>query len=73
VTVAIVPIKSLTHAKSRLAPYLTAAERQELVVQLLRHTVDVLRGVQTLEQIAVVSPTFMGWKTMSCSYRTPVV
>jgi len=60
VTVAIVPIKSLTHAKSRLAPYLSVPERQELVVQLLRHTVDVLRAVQTLEQIVVVSPDIHG-------------
>jgi len=51
-----VPIKSLSEAKSRLAPYLSVVERQELVVHLLRHTVDVLRGVQTLEQIVVVSP-----------------
>lgn len=50
------PVKSLSEAKSRLAPYLSVVERQELVVRLLRHTVDVLRAVRVLERIVVVSP-----------------
>ena len=50
------PVKSVSEAKSRLAPYLSVVERRELVVYLLRHTVGVLRAVQALEQIVVVSP-----------------
>jgi hypothetical protein len=33
---AIVPVKSLAQAKSRLAPYLSSSEREELVLDLER-------------------------------------
>lgn len=53
---ALVPVKTLTAAKSRLATHLSAAQRETLVLDMLHHVLDVLRKSELLEQIAVVSP-----------------
>ncbi|MBN1259601.1 MAG: NTP transferase domain-containing protein, partial [Anaerolineae bacterium] len=52
---AIVPVKPLYHAKSRLAAVLDTAQRQALVVALLRHTLSVLAQVDELATVLVVS------------------
>ena len=53
---ALVPVKTLTAAKSRLAAHLSAAERETLVLDMLHHVLSVLLNSKLLEQIAVVSP-----------------
>ncbi len=53
---ALIPVKTLSEAKSRLAPYLTQHQRATLVLDMLRHVIDVLRGSKSLETISVVSP-----------------
>ena len=52
---AVIPIKALEKAKTRLAPVLSLEERQKLVVQLFEHTVQELADWPLLEGILVVS------------------
>jgi 2-phospho-L-lactate guanylyltransferase len=52
---ALVPVKTLTAAKGRLAPYLTPPQRARLVLAMLQHVVETLRDSHLLEQITVVS------------------
>jgi 2-phospho-L-lactate guanylyltransferase len=42
ITRALIPLKRLDQAKSRLAPVLTPAERRALVLQMVRHVIDVV-------------------------------
>jgi 2-phospho-L-lactate/phosphoenolpyruvate guanylyltransferase len=51
----IVPVKKLAAAKSRLAPALSAKERRLLARRLLDHTLKVLRNLNGIEGIIVVS------------------
>jgi 2-phospho-L-lactate guanylyltransferase len=51
---AIVPVKHLTAAKSRLAPVLSLPRRRELVCSLLIHTLNALTKVHGIEGILVV-------------------
>jgi 2-phospho-L-lactate guanylyltransferase len=51
---AIVPVKPLARAKSRLAPLLTPEQRQELSRSLLRHTLRVLGRVEELDGALVI-------------------
>lgn len=53
---ALVPVKALHEAKSRLAPYLSEAERMQLVMQMLRHVLHTLQASEQFERINVVSP-----------------
>jgi 2-phospho-L-lactate guanylyltransferase len=53
--VALVPVKSLVLAKSRLAPYMPLEQREMLVLDMLEHVLHVLHSCSTLEQVAVVS------------------
>ncbi len=52
---AIVPVKPLRAAKSRLAPVLSDEAREELSRSLLIHTLEVLNQVLAIERILVVS------------------
>ncbi|PKO13092.1 MAG: 2-phospho-L-lactate guanylyltransferase [Chloroflexi bacterium HGW-Chloroflexi-10] len=52
---AIIPMKALAKAKTRLAPVLTLEERRQLVVQLFEHTLQELAGWPILEGVLVVS------------------
>jgi 2-phospho-L-lactate guanylyltransferase len=52
---AIVPVKALSHGKSRLASFLSLQERQELNIHLLAHTLETLRAVSEIEQVLVIS------------------
>ncbi len=52
---ALVPVKPLSLAKSRLAPYLSLEQRATLVLDMLEHVLRVLRSCTTIEQVAVVS------------------
>lgn len=52
---ALIPVKSLATAKSRLAPYLSQHQREKLVLDMLHHVVQTLRQSELLEQISVVS------------------
>lgn len=53
---ALVPVKRLVDAKSRLAPALPPEARARLVLTMLHRTLMVLAGVPGLAQIAVVTP-----------------
>jgi len=53
---AVIPIKALTEAKSRLMSRLSPVERRELVVSLARRTLLLLRTSGLFGRIAVVTP-----------------
>ena|SRR5207248_8285469 len=53
---ALIPVKSLSEAKSRLADHLTLRQRRNLVLDMLHHVLRVLRESNLLEHVAVVSP-----------------
>jgi 2-phospho-L-lactate guanylyltransferase len=53
---AIIPVKTLSEAKSRLAPHLTRYERERLALDMLRHVVQTLCASQEFEVVTVVSP-----------------
>lgn len=55
-TIAVVPVKHLSDAKTRLAGRLTPAERRTLVLELLDHLLGVLIHSELIEDIIVVSP-----------------
>jgi 2-phospho-L-lactate guanylyltransferase len=52
---AIVPVKPLRRAKSRLASVLSRDERAALSQEMLIHTLDVLKEVSGIERVLVVS------------------
>jgi 2-phospho-L-lactate guanylyltransferase len=54
--VAVVPIKRLDMAKSRLAPYLPRSEREALVLRLASRAVTAIRESGLVETVAVVTP-----------------
>jgi 2-phospho-L-lactate guanylyltransferase len=53
---ALIPVKALSAAKSRLIPYLSQEQRNTLVLAMLRHVLRTLQDSNMLEQISVVSP-----------------
>lgn len=53
---ALIPVKSLSEAKSRMATHLSLPQRGLLVMDMLQHVILTLRQSELLEQIAVVSP-----------------
>lgn len=53
---ALVPVKSLSQAKSRLADYLPLRRRQALVLEMLEHVLQTLYESAAFAQIYVVSP-----------------
>lgn len=55
-TVAVVPIKGLLHAKSRLAARLSPAERADLARHMLAHVLDTIARSGQIAAIAVISP-----------------
>ena len=52
---AIVPVKTFENAKTRLSPTLSADDRIHLSSLMLDDTLSVLAGVQSLQQVVVVS------------------
>ncbi len=52
---ALVPVKSLSSAKSRLASDLSQSQRETLVLNMLHHVLRVLLDSEVLEQVSVVS------------------
>jgi 2-phospho-L-lactate guanylyltransferase len=52
---AIIPVKSLAIAKSRLAPSLSQHQRERLVLDMLQHVLCVLHESELFEHISVVS------------------
>src|SRR5258708_19970496 len=52
---ALVPVKSLEIAKSRLAPDLPQIQREKLVLDMLHHVLSVLQDSKLFERISVVS------------------
>jgi 2-phospho-L-lactate/phosphoenolpyruvate guanylyltransferase len=52
---ALIPVKSLATAKSRLAPSLSQYQREMLVLDMLHHVVCVLQDSETFEHVSVVS------------------
>src|SRR5438876_6260320 len=53
---ALIPVKSLAEAKSRLAKHMTQEQRSRLVLAMLHHVLCTLQESALLEQISVVSP-----------------
>jgi 2-phospho-L-lactate guanylyltransferase len=53
---ALIPVKALSVAKSRLASHLTQPQRRLLVLDMLHHVLSTLRESGALASIAVVSP-----------------
>ncbi len=53
---AIVPVKSLSDAKTRLAPALAPAERERLVVQMLDAVLAACSAAASVREVLVVSP-----------------
>ena len=53
---ALIPVKSLDTAKSRLAEHLTLSQREMLVLDMLHHVLHILCKSELFEQISVVSP-----------------
>jgi 2-phospho-L-lactate guanylyltransferase len=53
---ALIPVKTLATAKSRLAPHLSQYRRETLVLDMLHHVLHVLLESQLLAHISVVSP-----------------
>lgn len=52
---AVIPVKALSEAKSRLAPYLSQAQRATLVLDMLQHVIHTLQDSACFEAITVVS------------------
>src|SRR5689334_3808010 len=55
-TVAVVPVKGLSEAKTRLASILSPEERALLVLDMLSHVLDALISSRKIDAIAVLSP-----------------
>src|SRR5260370_17558077 len=53
---ALVPVKSLVTAKSRLVPDLPPNRREMLVLDMLYHVLRVLQDSKLFERVSVVSP-----------------
>ncbi|MFL5733628.1 MAG: 2-phospho-L-lactate guanylyltransferase [Chloroflexia bacterium] len=54
--VALVPVKSLAEAKSRLAEALSPAQRRALALDMLRHVLASIVSSGAVDRIAVISP-----------------
>ncbi len=52
---ALIPVKALSSAKSRLASYLSQNQRETLVLDMLHHVLRVLLDSELFEQVSVVS------------------
>lgn len=52
---ALVPVKSLEAAKSRLAAHLTSGQRASLMLDMLHHVLQTLQASQVFDHISVVS------------------
>ena len=70
--VAIVPLRSLEGAKSRLGGPLDAEERQTLVADLLDRTVRAASAAEAVEAVVVVSPDPTVLRAASAAGATPV-
>lgn len=55
-TVAVIPVRSLEGAKSRLGEALDAEERRALVERLLRRTIEAAHESPGVDQVVVISP-----------------
>ncbi|MDO9487884.1 MAG: 2-phospho-L-lactate guanylyltransferase [Sphingomonadaceae bacterium] len=53
---ALIPIKALDRAKSRLATALPARQRKWLVLGMLAHVVDMVRGAGVVDEIVLLGP-----------------
>jgi 2-phospho-L-lactate guanylyltransferase len=54
---AIVPVKDLEESKSRLSPFLSPDDREVLTLAMLNHVLAILREVDVVERVGVVSPS----------------
>ncbi len=53
---ALIPVKTLSQAKSRLADHLTQDQRATLVLDMLHHVISTLNESNVLDGVTVVSP-----------------
>jgi 2-phospho-L-lactate/phosphoenolpyruvate guanylyltransferase len=70
--VAVVPVRALEGAKSRLGDRLDAEERQSLVLALLDRTIRAAGEVGALEAVVVVSPDPAILRAASAAGATPI-
>ncbi|NWF96510.1 MAG: 2-phospho-L-lactate guanylyltransferase [Candidatus Thorarchaeota archaeon] len=54
--VVLIPVKSLSHAKSRMSPQLGLQQRKELVLLMLQGVLDALARSTSVERVFVVTP-----------------
>lgn len=54
--VAVVPVKGLASAKSRLSPHLPGTERERLVLQMASRAVTAIRQAGMVQAVAVATP-----------------
>ena len=54
---AVVPVKNLKSAKSRLGGILSEGERQELVIAMLRDVIKALKGSRPITKVFIVADT----------------
>jgi len=59
-TVAVVPVKSLREAKSRLSDALSPQERATLTHDLLDHVLSTIQASGVVDAVGVISPDFYG-------------
>ena len=52
---ALVPFKDSAHVKSRLAQVLSEEQRRALARRMLDHVIDVLRGTDGVDRVAILS------------------
>ena len=68
---AIVPIKPIDSAKSRLSSVLTPQQRSELTLNLLQNTLTILAGWQPLAGTLITSADPEVWK-MASQYQVDI-
>lgn len=51
----LIPVKSLTSAKSRLARYLTSIQREKLVLEMLQHVIKTIKAADDQFEIFIVT------------------
>lgn len=52
---AVIPVKRLDNAKSKLAPFLTAAERKEFCLKMLEDVLNTVNSTKRINQTVVIS------------------
>ena len=70
---AVIPVKPLRRAKSRLARALKANQRAALARSLLARTLDILSSVERIDRVAVISSDLTGHDLARAKHAIPLV